>query len=58
MSGGNMLYIEFEYKDRYTNGKWKTQSCTMESVEKCKEWYGLGKDCEYKITTVKKIENV
>ena len=51
-----MLEIEFEYKDRYTNGQWNRQSCIMESVERCKEWYGLGKDCEYRILSVKEVE--
>ena len=50
-----MLYIEFEYKDQYTNGNWSKQSCTMESLQECKEFYGLGVDCEYRITKVEDI---
>ena len=50
-----MLEIEFEYKDRYTGDKWSKQSCVMESVQKCKEFYGLGVDCEYRITSIKRL---
>ena len=50
-----MLRIEFEYRDRYTNGRWNKQECVMESVAKCKEFYGLGIDCEYRIVKVEKI---
>lgn len=51
-----MFNIEFEYKDRYTNGKWNTQSCTVSSVSECIRIYGLGVDCEYRITYIKKIK--
>lgn len=51
-----MLNIEFEYKDKYTNGKWNTQSCTVSSVEECKRIYGLGVDCEYRIISVKEVK--
>lgn len=50
-----MLKIEFEYKDKYTNGKWSKQTCTANSVKECKEFYGLGVDCEYRITKVEEI---
>ena len=52
-----MLRITFKYKDRYTNGKWNEQSCIMESVEECKEFYGLGVDCEYEIISVEEIND-
>ena len=56
-SGRNdrMLEIEFEYKDRYTNGEWNRQSCVMNSIKECKDTYGLGIDCEYRILSVKEV---
>jgi hypothetical protein len=50
-----MLEIEFEYKDKYTNGKWNRQSCIVSSIEECKRIYGLGIDCEYRIISVKEV---
>ena len=50
-----MLEIEFEYCDKYTNGKWNKQSCTVSSVKECKEIYGLGIDCDYRIISVKEV---
>ena len=41
-----MFNIEFEYKDKYSNGKWNKQSCTVSSVEECKRIYGLGTTLE------------
>ena len=51
-----MLHIEFEYKDKYTNGRWNRQSCTVSSVEECKRIYGLGVDCEYRIIFVEEVK--
>ena len=51
-----MLKIDFEYRDRYTNGRWNNQSCVVSSVEECKRIYGLGVDCEYKILSVEKVK--
>lgn len=51
-----MLEIEFEYRDIYCYPKWNRQTCTVSSVEECKRVYGLGKDCEYKIISIKKLE--
>lgn len=51
-----MLKIRFEYKDSYTNGKWNTQECVVESVEECKKIYGLGIDCEYRIVKVEEVK--
>lgn len=48
-----MVAVEFEYKDRYTNGEWHKQSCTADSLSEVIEWYGLGKDCEYRIISIK-----
>ena len=50
-----MLLIKFKYRDDYTNGEWREQECVVDSVKKCKEIYGLGIDCEYTITSIKKI---
>lgn len=50
-----MLKIVFEYKDDYTKGKWNRQECIMSSVKECKEIYGLGIDCEYRIISVEEV---
>jgi hypothetical protein len=50
-----MKQITFEYRDRYTNGKWNEQSCTVSSVEECKRIYGLGIDCEYRFKEIKEV---
>ena len=50
-----MLEIKFEYRDKYTNGRWNEQSCIVSSVEECKRIYGLGVDCEYKIISVEEV---
>ena len=50
-----MLHIKFKYRDKYTNGDWSYQECTMPSVRECIEWYGLGVDCEYEIISVEEI---
>ena len=51
-----MFEIEFEYRDKYTNGKWNRQSCVASSIEECKKLYGLGVDCEYRIISAIKIK--
>lgn len=50
-----MLHIEFEYMDRYTNGEWHKQECTCESLKQCKEFYGLGIDCDYRILKIEEV---
>lgn len=50
-----MVRVVFEYMDRYTNGEWRKQKCIVESVEKCKEIYGLGIDCSYRIISVEEV---
>lgn len=47
--------ITFAYKDKYTHGEWRVQSCEMSSVEECKRVYGLGVDCEYQILEIEQI---
>ena len=53
-----MVRVVFEYMDRYTNGEWNRQRCVVESVEKCKEIYGLGIDCDYRIISVEEVQNM
>ena len=50
-----MVKVKFEYKDNYTKGEWKKQECVVSSVEECKELYGLGIDCEYRIISVEEV---
>lgn len=50
-----MLHIIFEYRDGYSrDGKWSQQECTCESLEQCKDFYGLGTDpsCEWRILKI------
>ena len=51
-----MVEVEFEYKDKYTNGNWSRQSCVVENVAECIKWYGLGVDCEYRIVKVTEVK--
>ena len=53
-----MVRVVFEYMDRYTNGEWNRQKCIVESVEECKEIYGLGIDCDYRIISVEEVQNM
>lgn len=55
IGGKKMVRVVFEYMDRYTNGEWRKQRCIVESVEKCKEIYGLGIDCDYRIISVEEV---
>lgn len=50
-----MLKIKFEYKDEMSNWEWRKQECIVSSVEECKRIYGLGIDCEYRITSIKEV---
>ena len=50
-----MLRIVFEYCDRYTGGKWNQQECVVSSVKECKEIYGLGIDCDYRIISIEEV---
>lgn len=48
--------IKFTYSDRFSENS--RQECSIcadtkeKAVEKCKEFYGLGVDCTYEITSV------
>ena len=50
-----MKRIVFEYRDKWTDGKWQQQECVVRSVAECKEIYGLGIDCEYRIFSVSEV---
>lgn len=51
-----MLKIEFEYRDAWSRGEWRKQSCIMSSVSECIKVYGLGVDCEYSIVKVTDLD--
>lgn len=50
--------INFEYFDDHSRGNWKSQSAQLyadgprEAVDKTIDLYGLGIDCQYRITGV------
>lgn len=50
-----MKKITFKYADALSNWQWRTQTCTVSSVEECIKIYGLGVDCEYEILTVEDV---
>lgn len=51
-----MLHIEFEYQDKYTGDRWAKQECVVSSVKECKELYGLGVDCDYRIVKITELK--
>lgn len=50
-----MLHIKFRYRDQMSNWQWREQECTCSSLKQCKEWYGLGVDCDYEILEIKEV---
>ena len=50
-----MVHIKFEYRDAMSGWEWRSQECTVSSVEECKRIYGLGIDCEYRIVSVEEV---
>lgn len=50
-----MLLIKFKYRDQMSNWEWREQECICSSVKECKEFYGLGIDCDYEILSVEEI---
>lgn len=50
-----MKQITFEYRDEYTRGEWRKQTCIVSSVEQCIEIYGLD-TIEYRILNVEEID--
>lgn len=51
-----MKHITFKYRDNMSNWEWKTQQCTVSSVEECIRIYGLGIDCDYEIISVEDVD--
>lgn len=57
----NRYRVKFKYADELSRWEWRDQECEImaytegEAVEKAKDWYGLGKDCDYKIVEVTQI---
>lgn len=51
-----MLHIVFEYRDELSNWEWKRQECNVRSLKECKEIYGLGIDCDYRIISVERTK--
>lgn len=52
MATGN-LEISFEYRDAFSHGEWRRQSCLMPSVEAAVRVYGLDEeDVDYRILDV------
>lgn len=52
-----MKRITFKFKDQYTKGNWKTQRCTVKSVDECIRIYGLDEPgVEYEIVSVEEVE--
>jgi hypothetical protein len=53
MANGN-LEISFEYRDAFSHGEWRRQSCLMPSVEDAVRVYGLDEDdVDYRILDVR-----
>jgi hypothetical protein len=52
-----MKHITFRYADAMSNYEWRTQHCTVESIEECIRIYGLNdSDVEYEIISVEEIK--
>ena len=52
-----MKEITFKYADALSGWKWRTQKCTVSSVDECIKIYGLGVDCDYEIISVVDLED-
>ena len=52
-----MKRIKFRYKDQFSRGEWKEQECIVESLQECKELYGLNVDCEYELISVECLDD-
>ena len=50
-----MLKIKFKYKDDWSHEEWREQECVVDSVQECKDIYGLGVDCDYQIISVENV---
>lgn len=51
-----MKKITFKYADAMSNWEWRTQHCTVESVDECIRIYGLGDDCDYEILNIEDVD--
>ena len=52
-----MKEITFRYADAMSNYEWRTQHCTVSSVEECIRIYGLSEPgVDYEILEVKDID--
>lgn len=52
-----MKKITFKYRDEYTHGEWREQTCIVPSVADCKGLYGLEQDdVEYEIISVEEVD--
>lgn len=49
-----MLRIVFRYRDELSNWEWRTQRCTVSSVDECIRIYGLN-DCDYEIISTEEV---
>lgn len=53
--------IKFKYCDAYSHGKWNENESIFsaryegEAIKKCKEFFGLGVDCDYEIISIEEI---
>ncbi len=56
-----MFCVKFQWCDAYSHGKWTSQECTIsayskyDALNKCKEMYGLGIGCDYKIISIEEV---
>jgi len=49
-----MLRIVFRYRDELSGWEWRTQRCTVSSVDECIRIYGLN-DCDYEIISTEEV---
>lgn len=47
-----MVRITFRYRDTLSNGEWREQRCTVDSVKECIELYGLDKPDVYEYAII------
>ena len=56
-----MYEVNFKYCDSLSGWEWREQSGVFsarnegEAIQRCKQIYGLGIDCDYRIISVKKV---
>lgn len=51
-----MVHIKFKYADALSDYEWRTQECTVSSVEECIRIYGLNQgDVIWQIIEVKEV---